>query len=150
MWKLRFCKITVPCCVNELFLLQMFKRRINPNVSNHDLRLMSHTPAPTPQYYISSSCHRILQLGGGVDWAPWGGNMALSQENLFRAVGWGPVVGDCPPDLQSVHLALISSFPLPLPLLSPFALGQEETNIWWQTVVPKNLWKPHCKGDPEP
>lgn len=33
----------------------------------------------------------------------------------------------------------------------PIALGQEETNIWWQTVVYRGLlWKPDCKGDWEP
>lgn len=41
---MRFGKIVVSCCVDELFLLQMFKRNINPNVSNHDLRLaLSHS-----------------------------------------------------------------------------------------------------------
>lgn len=49
----------------------------------------------------------------------WGGSLALSQENIYRAVGWCRVIGGCPLDLQNMHIAPISSVLLLLPLLSP-------------------------------
>lgn len=60
----------------------------------------------------------------------WGGSIALSHGNIYRAVGWCCVIGDCPLDLQKhSHCADILS-PPPVATPVPISLGQEETNIW--------------------